>query len=359
MRKIFLCCLGLASSCFGARIKDIATLKGARANQLFGYGIVVGLAGSGDKANELTESSLGLVLRGLGVDIKNQKMDTKNAAAVVVTATLPPYSKTGTRLDVHVSSVGSASSLDSGTLMMSALRGADGKVYAMASGKVLAMKKGAQGGGAQGGGGGAAGNQNLVTGLIPGGAILERELPQNLSQLKEFRYQLLNPDFTTAVRMARRINEELGGKYATALDAATVDLLPPYQYEPNPVELLAQVEVIDVEADTRSKVVINSKTGTVVLGDQVKIAPVAIAQGNLKIEIKDERALAAEDPANVGNDPGDAPKKEQKLMVMKKGASIADIASSLNEMGASSEDLISLLQALKASGALLAEIEVQ
>lgn len=357
MRKVFLSFLMVAGSCFGARIKDIATLKGARANQLFGYGIVVGLAGSGDKANELTESSLGLVLRGLGVDVKNQKMDTKNAAAVVVTATLPPYSKTGTRLDVHVSSVGSASSLDSGTLMMSSLRGADGKVYAMASGKVLAMKKGAQGGG---GAQGATGNQNLVTGLIPGGAILERELPQNLSQLKEFRYQLINPDFTTAVRMARRINEELGGKYATALDAATVDILPPYQYEPNPVELLAQVEVIDVEADARSKVVINSKTGTVVLGDQVKIAPVAIAQGNLKIEIKDDRNLASEDPTNAGDAAtADAPKKEQKLMVMKKGASIADIASSLNEMGASSEDLISLLQALKASGALMAEIEVQ
>ncbi|MFM8270549.1 MAG: flagellar basal body P-ring protein FlgI, partial [Pseudomonadota bacterium] len=167
------------------------------------------------------------------------------------------------------------------------------------------------------------------------------------------------PDFTTAVRMARRINEELGGKYATAVDAATVDVLPPYNYEANPVELLAQIEVIDVEADTRSKVVINPKTGTVVLGDQVRIAPVAIAQGNLKIEIRDDRApAAAAGGAEAGAEGGPA-KKDQKLIVMKKGASIADIASSLNEMGASSEDLISLLQALKASGALMAEIEMQ
>lgn len=350
----------LSSVSFAARLKDIATLKGARANQLFGYGIVVGLAGTGDKANELTESSLGLVLRGLGVDVKSQKMETKNAAAVIVTSTLPPYAKTGTRLDVQVSSVGSASSLEGGTLMMSALRGADGKVYGMGSGKILALKK-STAGGQPGGGAGTA--QNLVTGLIPGGATLEREIPQNFSAMKEFRYQLLNPDFTTAVRMARRINEELGGKYASAVDAGTVDVLPPYHYETNPIELLAQIEVIDVEADTRSKVVINPKTGTVVLGDQVRIAPVAIAQGNLKIEISDERAPAAEglDPnAPIQNEAeGEAKKKEQKLVVMKKGASIAEIASSLNEMGANSEDLISLLQALKASGALMAEIEMQ
>lgn len=340
----------LASPAFAARLKDIATLKGARANQLFGYGVVVGLAGTGDKANELTESSLSLVLKGLGVDLKNQKMETKNAAAVIVTATLPPYSKTGTRLDVQISSVGSASSLEGGNLMMSSLRGADGRVYAMASGKILALKK--PGGGGAGGGSSA----NLVTGLIPGGATLEREIPQNFSSMKEFRYQLLNPDFTTAVRIARSINEELGGKYATAVDAATVDVLPPYQYEANPVELLAQIEGIEVEADTRSKVVINPKTGTVVLGGQVRISPVAIAQGNLKIEIKDERGPAGD---AGGAEAASASSKDQKLMVMKKGANIADIASSLNEMGATSEDLISLLQALKASGALMAEIEMQ
>lgn len=357
MRKAFLTALSFAFVIpgYGARLKDIATLKGARTNQLFGYGIVVGLAGSGDKSNELTENSLGLILRGLGVDVKNQKMETKNAAAVIVTATLPPYAKSGTRLDVHVSSVGSASSLEGGSLMMSSLRGADGKVYAMASGKVLALKKMAGSGG--GGGGGGSNSQNLVTGLIPGGASLEKEVPQNFTSMKEFRYQLLNPDFTTAVRMARRINEELGGKYATAVDAATVDVLPPYHYEANPIELLAQIEVIDVEADTRSKVVINPKTGTVVLGDQVRIAPVAIAQGNLKIEIRDERAPAGQ--SGQGQGEGEGAKKDQKLIVMKKGASIADIASSLNEMGASSEDLISLLQALKASGALMAEIEMQ
>jgi flagellar P-ring protein precursor FlgI len=349
--KIRLLLILVALPCFGARLKDIATLKGARSNQLFGYGVVVGLAGTGDKSNELTESSLNLILKGLGVDVKSQKMETKNAAAVIVTATLPPYSKTGTRLDVQISSVGSASSLEGGNLMMSALRGADGKVYAMASGKILALKKAAGGGG-----GGGSSSQNLVTGLIPGGATLEREVPQNFANMKEFRYQLLNPDFTTAVRMARRINEELGGKYASAVDAATVDVLPPYHYETNPVELLAQIEGIEVEADTRSKVVINAKTGTVVLGGQVRITPVAIAQGNLKIEIKDERGPAGKEGAEKDSA---SSQKDQKLMLMSRGTNIADIASSLNDMGANSEDLISLLQALKASGALMAEIEMQ
>jgi len=188
-----------SSVSFGARIKDIAMLKGARNNQLFGYGLVVGLPGTGDKANELTENSMGLILKGLGIDTKSQKLDTKNAAIVVVSSTLPPFSKVGQQLDVSLASIGTAASLDQGTLMMTPLKGPDGKIYAMAQGKAIVMKKEARGGGASGG---AA--ANMVSATIPNGAMLEKEIGWDVSQEKQLKYVINNPDFTTAVRMAKK-----------------------------------------------------------------------------------------------------------------------------------------------------------
>lgn len=336
-----------------ARIKDIASLRGARTNQLLGYGVIVGLAGTGDKSSDLTENSLGLVLKGLGIDVKTQKLDTKNVAAVLCSATLPSFTRMGSHLDVTVSSIGSASSLDGGTLMMTALRGIDGKVYAMAQGRVVALKKETKGG--AGGNSGA----NLVTALVPEGATLERELAFDFNNQKVLHYILQNPDFTTAVRAAKRINEELGGKFATAADAGSFDVAFPYNYEGNPVELIAQIEGIDVQTDRKAKVIIDSKTGTVILGDQVRIAPVALAHGNLKVEIQAEtRGVAAQQTAAPAAQ-GGAGTKENHLVLMNPGTSIADIVSSLNEMGATPEDLISLVQSLKASGALMAEVEMQ
>ena len=362
--RYFILCLGLSSIVFGARIKDIAMLKGARNNQLFGYGLVIGLPGTGDKANELTENSMGLVLKGLGIDIKSQKLDTKNAAVVVVSAILPPFAKAGQLLDVSLASIGTASSLDNGTLMMTPLKGPDGKIYAMAQGKAVVMKKDNKGGGGAAGGSSA----NMVSASIPNGASLEKEIGWDVSQEKQLKYVINHPDFTTAVRMAKKINDELGGKYAVANDASTVEVMYPYTFESNPIELIAQIESLDVEADRKAKVIINTKTGTVVLGDQVRISPVAIAHGNLKLEVKDPgtnqgRAVSSTNPSNsqpqaAANDGGEGA-TGKKLMLVNAGTSISEVVSAINDTGASAEELIAILQALKSSGALLADMEMQ
>lgn len=368
MRNLSLSLLCFSTLIFGARIKDVASLKGARNNQLVGYGIVVGLPGTGDKASELTENSLSQVLKSLGVDLKTQKVDSKNTAAVVVSATLPPFSRVGTYIDVSLAPIGTTTTLEGGTLLMTSLRGADGKIYAISQGKIVSLKRDSKGGG---GGANAGGPPSWI---VPNGATLEREIGWDFSTTKELRYLLNTPDFTTSVRVSKRINEELGGKYATPVDAGTVDVIFPYTFEGNPVELIAQIEGVEVETDRRAKVVLNPRTGTVVLGEQVRIAPVAIAHNNLKIEVKDEpRALnaapgegeksaapqgEAKTPEGGGGGEGGGG-KNKKLILMDQGSNIAEIVSSLNEMGASSDDLVSLIQALKASGSLMAEVEMQ
>ncbi|MFM8314972.1 MAG: flagellar basal body P-ring protein FlgI, partial [Deltaproteobacteria bacterium] len=268
-------------------------------------------------------------------------------------------------------SIGTASSLDNGTLMMTALKGPDGRIYAMAQGKALVLKKDSKGSGS---GGGA----NMVSATIPNGAILEKEVGWDVSQEKQLKYVLNTPDFTTAVRMSKRINDELGGKYAVAHDASTIEVMYPYTFESNPIELIAQIESLDVEADRKAKVVINSRTGTVVLGDSVRIAPVAIAHGNLKLEIKNAnnnspRAISSngQTPAAGqtqnqaptappgGADSGGDGESAKKLMLVNAGPTISEVVSAINETGASSDELIAILQALKASGALLADVEMQ
>jgi flagellar P-ring protein precursor FlgI len=241
--------------------------------------------------------------------------------------------------------------------MMTALKGADSRIYAMAQGKINPMKKNDKGGG---GGGGA----NMVSAVIPNGAILEREIPFDFTKEKELRYLLLNPDFTTAARMAKKINEELGGKYASANDPSTVDIIYPYQFEGTPVELVAQLESIEVEPDRKARVVINPRTGTVILGESVRIAPVAIAHANLKVEVSSDSAAAPRAPGSVqqqaadnASKTGDA--KSKRVMVMNNGTNIAEVVMSLNEMGATPDDLITLLQSLKAAGALMADLEMQ
>lgn len=348
--KIFLAVLILCVAVVAeaARLKDIASLRGARDNQLLGYGIVIGLAGTGDKSSELTENSLNFALKGMGVDMKTtQKPETKNIAAVVVSATLPAFVKIGSRLDVTVSSIGSATSLNGGTLLATALRGPDGVVYAMSQGKIVTQKRGD--------GSSKVGGQTVVTASVPLGALLEKELNFDFAAHKELRYQLHQPDFTTAARASQRINEELGGKYATANDAATIDVILPYTFEGSPVDLIARLEGVEIEADRRAKIVLNQRTGTVVLGDNVQIAPVAIAHGNLKLEVKDPKA------GKAGEDDGGAAAstKSKSVIPVQPGPSVAEVAASLNEMGATADDLVTLIQALKASGALTAEVELQ
>ncbi len=330
-----------------ARLKDIASLRGARDNQLLGYGIVIGLAGTGDKSSELTENSLTFALKGMGIDFKNQKSETKNVAAVVVSATLPPFIKNGSHLDVTVSSIGSATSLNGGNLLATALRGPDGIVYAMAQGKIVTQKRSDNSN--------KVGGQTVVTAMVPQGGILEKEVSLDFAAQKEIRYQLHQPDFTTAARVSARINDELGGKFATPSDAATIDVIIPYSFEGTPVDLVARIEGVEVEADRKAKIVLNQRTGTVVLGENVHIAPVVLAQGNLKIEVKEAT------PAKAGaEDAGSqATTKNKAVIALQPGPSIAEVASSLNEMGATADDLVTLIQALKASGALTAEVELQ
>lgn len=340
--KYLLTVILISSLSFAARIKDIAQLKGLRPNQLVGYGLVIGLNGTGDKANELTENSLNGMLKGIGIDTKTARLDTKNTAIVIATTTLPPMFKIGTPLDVTISSIGTAASLEGGNLMMTSLKGADGKIYAMAQGKVVSLKKNDKG---------------SLTALVPNGAILEKEVPYEIGKDRMLRYYLSAPDFTTSVRIATRINDELGGKFAIPVDASIVDVIFPYTFEGNPSELIAQIEAIEVETDRRAKIVINPRTGTVILGEQVRITPVAMAHSNLKIEVKEE-------PRGVAGAPGAAPAptaeggKSKRVMLMNQGSNISEIVQHLNEMGASPDDLVALLQSLKSAGAIMADLEM-
>lgn len=337
----------VASPASAARIKDIASLKGVRNNALTGYGVVIGLSGTGDRGLGLTSNSLTQVLKGLGIEQKDAQFDTKNAAAVLVTGQLPAFARIGSAIDVTVSSIGSASSLDGGNLLMTSLRGSDGKVYAVAQGKIVMQKK-------EGSGSSRGQTGSLVTASVPSGAMVEREIVYNWSDLKALRYQLHAADFTTAARVARRINEELAGKYATSSDAATIDVIVPYGFEGTTVDLIAQLESIDIEADRQAKVVVNPRTGTVVLGQNVQVLPVAIAHSGLRLEIQ----ANGRGPASGGGGGSGRGKQGKRMIMMNRGATIADLVQSLNNMGASAEELTSLLQSLRAAGALQAELEI-
>lgn len=341
MIKLFILLGMLSWDGYGARVKDLANIRGVRNNQLNGYGIVVGLSGTGDKSFELTKNSLKLVLKDLGVDQNLDQFDTKNAAAVVVSAVLPAFAQMGSQLDVTVSSVGTASSLDGGTLLMTPLKGPDGKIYVMAQGKIVTVKRGGSQKSSTG--------QSMVTASIPGGGLVEREVNFNFTDLKEVDYQLLSPDFTTAARMAHKINGELGGKYATAVNAGTVHVIFPYTHFGSPVEVIAQVENVEVQAARKAKVVINQRTGTVVLGAEVQVLPVAVAHNNLKVEVR----------APASAEGGEGESKENKVMMVPAGTTVSEIVSTLNDMGAGADDLVALIGALKASGALMAEVELQ
>ncbi len=339
-RLLFVVFLATVSA-YGVKIRDLATIKGVRSNQLVGYGVVVGLSGTGDKELNLTKNSLNLALRGLGVEQKPSDLDAKNVASVVVSATLPPFAKVGSYLDVTISSVGSASSLDGGVLLLTPLKGADGKTYAVAQGKVMTISRGKKQSDITG--------QSLVTATIPNGAIVEKEVEFNLMKQKELTFQLHTNDFTTSSRIALRINEELKGNYSAARDGAHVVVLVPQNYISNIVDLISLIENLDVVPNQKAVVVINQRTGTVVLGSEVKILPVAIAHNNLKLEIRDLASSESDEQKS----------KEEKIMMLENGSTIADVVSALNSFGASADDLVTMIQSLKTAGALMADVIVQ
>lgn len=313
-----------------ARLKDIASIRGVRENQLVGYGIVIGLKGTGDGKNEFTSKSMVRMLDKLGVKLESQDLQSKNVAAVIVTATLPAFAKAGNPLDITVSSIGEASSLQGGTLLQTPLRAGNEQVYAVAQGTVVIGSDGSK-------------ETHLTAGRIPNGAMIEKDMQSDFSTRKMFRLTLHNPDFTTAARTILTINRELGGQYASAKDAGTIDIVTPFSYENRGVELLATIESIQINPDSRAVVIINEKTGTVVIGDKVKISKVAVAHNGISLKIGDGK---------------NKEKTTEEKIALIEGVSVGDLVQTLNKVGTTPKDLITLLQAIKAAGALHGELEV-
>lgn len=313
-----------------ARLKDIASIRGVRENQLIGYGIVVGLKGTGDGKNEFTSKSMIRMLDKLGMKLDSPEFTSKNVAAVVITATMPAFGKAGNPIDITVSSIGDASSLQGGTLLQSPLRAANDQVFAVAQGSVVI--------------GGDGKDMHLTAGRIPNGAIIERDMTADFATRKMYRLTLINPDFTTAARTVLTINKELGGHYASAKDSGTIDIITPFTYENRGVELLATIEAIEINPDMKARVVINEKTGTVVIGDKVKISKVAISHGGLSVKVGDGKKGSAT--------------SDDKIAVLDGGVSVGDLVQALNKLGVAPRDLITILQSIKAAGALHGELEV-
>lgn len=342
---------------YAERIKDIATFEGVRENQLIGYGLVVGLDGSGDKGIA-TAMSIANMLQKMGVTVLPNDIKTKNTASVIVTAELPPFPKPGMRIDAIVSTIGDAKSLQGGTLLMTPLKGPDGKVYAIAQGQVSI-------GGFIGGAGGTTVQKNfLTTGRVPQGVLIEVEPPFALAKKDEVRLFLHNPDLTVASEIAKKINENFG-PVALAQDPSSVKINIPDGFKDRVVEFLTTIEGLNVSMDVPAKVVINERTGTVVIGNNVKLSPAAIAHGNLTIEIRTQYEVSQPPPfAPEGAETVIVPQrevdiKEQKVSLTEvSGVTLSEIIRALNALGVTPRDLISILQALKAAGALRAEIEV-
>ena len=346
-----------------SRIKDIADFEGVRDNQLIGYGLIVGLNGTGDniKSVDFAKESLISMLDMNGINARSGQIKAKNVAAVMVTANLPAFARQGSRIDVTVSALGDAKNLLGGTLIATPLKGADGEVYAVAQGTVAT---GAVSAGSQ-----TQGSSVLkgvpTSGRIANGAIVEREIDFDLNSLDTMNIALRNPDFTTSRRIADAINAMLGTTAAKALDPGTVNMAIPTAYKENIVDLMTKVEQLQVQPDATAKVVIDESTGIVVIGKDVKINRLAIAQGNLTIKITDIPLVSQPEPFSLGETVVMTPElveveedTEAKMKVLDTGINLQELVDGLNALGVTPRDLISILQAIKASGALQAEIEV-
>jgi flagellar P-ring protein precursor FlgI len=344
-----------------SRIKDLANVEGVRQNQLIGYGLVVGLNGTGDTINNIpfTKQSLTAMLERLGVNIRGQTLRTGNVAAVMVTANLPAFGTQGTRIDITVSALGDSKSLQGGTLLVTPLLGADGNVYAVGQGS-LAI------GGFQAEGDAAKITRGVPTvGRIANGAIIEREIEFNLNKQGQLRMALRNPDFTTAKRIAAAVNDFIGVPTAEPLDPSTVGITVPEQYRGNVVKLLTEVEQLQVEPDQSAKIVIDERSGIIVLGRDVRVSMVAVAQGNLTVTISESPQVSQPLPFSRGGTTQVVPRTRigvqedaKKLAVVQDGVSLQQLVDGLNALGIGPRDLIAILQAIKTAGAIQADIEV-
>ena len=345
-----------------SRIKDIVDFEGVRDNMLVGYGLVVGLNNTGDTlaTGHFTKESLQSMLNRLGVQTTDAGLSSKNVAAVMVTASLPPFSRQGSRIDVTVSALGDAGSLLGGTLLVTPLLGADSEVYAVAQGQLAV-------GGFKTGGEAETVTKGVPTSArIASGGIIERELGFEFGKLTSVKLMLRNPDFTTARRISQAINAFLGTLAAVASDTATIQLRVPDSYRDNVVNLLTDIEQLRIEPDQLARVVIDEQTGTIVMGENVRISTVAIAQGSLTIRITEAKQVSQPGPfAEVGTtttvDRTDVQVEEggdQRLTVVQSGVTLQEMVNGLNALGIGPRDMITILQAVKTAGALQAEIEV-
>jgi flagellar P-ring protein precursor FlgI len=345
-----------------SRIKDIADFEGVRENQLVGYGIVVGLNGTGDDLENavFTRESLIGMLERLGVNARDEDLETENVAAVMVTATLPPFARQGTEIDVTISALGDATSLQGGTLLVTPMVGADGEVYAVAQGQVTI------------GGFAATGAAESVlrgvptSGRIARGAIVEREVPFDMASLQTVSIALRNPDFTTARRIADAVNTQIGRDVAYPQDSGTV-ILNVFAGGGDPAALLTEIETLPIEPDLPARVVIDENTGVIVMGDMVRISKVAVAQGNLTIRITETPQVSQPNPFSNTGVTVVVPRTnveveedaDRRLAVLDSGVTLEELVAGLNSLGVSPRDMISILQTIKTAGALQADLMVQ
>ena len=345
-----------------SRIKDISDIEGVRENYLIGYGLVVGLNGTGDSISSMafTEESLIGMLERLGVNTRDGKIKTKNVAAVMVTGSLPAFARQGTRIDVSISALGDAKSLQGGTLLVTPMLGADGEVYAIAQGQVAIAGFSAQGDA-----------QSIVKGVptsgrIANGGIIEREILFDFANQKSIKLALRNPDFTTASRIADAINSYLGSVATTTIDSGTVVLNLGRTRREELIQVLTDIEQLRIQPDQVAKVIIDEKSGIIVIGENVRINPIAIAQGNLTIRITETPQVSQPAPFSTTGQTVTVPRTDiqvdeqsgNKLNILKSGVSLQELVDGLNALGVGPRDMISILQAVKAAGALQAEIEV-
>jgi len=354
--------LTLAAPSPGAvRLKELISLEGVRDNQLIGYGLVVGLNGTGDRRQTLfSAQSLTNMLQRMGVTVSPTAITVKNTAAVMTVATLPAYSQPGTQIDVTVSSIGDATNLQGGLLLLTSLRGADGQVYAVAQGSVVT-------GGFVGGKSGNVQTVNHPTvGRVPEGAIVERPAPSPVLSGR-LRLQLKQMDFTTASRIAAAINQQFGAQgalVAKAENGAVVTVSAPEKFAASPADFVAALEGLTVETDSRQRVIINERTGTIVLGKNVRILPAAIMHGNLTVEVQTTYSVSQPQPLAQGTTEivpqvkVGATEEEARNLVLKDGATVEDLVRALNAIGATPRDIIGILQSLRAAQALAASLEV-
>ncbi len=365
MKRLSILLMGaLLTSCFAAqrdaRIGDISQIEGIRDNPLIGYGLVVGLNGTGDRKQSVVSlQTLASTLKKMGVQVPTNAMTVSNVAAVFVTATLPPFARPGAHMDATVSSTGDAKSLEGGMLLLTPLYGADGQVYAAAQGPL------AVGGYSVAAGGAAKQSNHPTVGRIPEGAIIERDTAIDLKTIKDLTLVLREPDFGTAKRVTDKINAEWRQTIATLVDSRTVVLQPGMVSGRSVPELLAGIEALRIPVTSRAKIVVNERTGTVVMGNEVTLSPVSILHGGFTIEVKTEYLVSQPAPFSKNGSTEVVPQttlqaadKPANRIELKDGATVEDLVRGLQVIGATGRDVISILQAMKAAGGLQAEIEV-